>query len=87
MSRMVKACTPDAHMLRSMASTERSPTMATFAGSTFGAYPKMSVSSAGPLTDAARQRHAVDVAAGAAFGRVHVGVRVDPDQAQLLATA
>jgi hypothetical protein len=31
----------------------------------------------------AGQRHAVDVAAGAAGGRVHVGVRVQPDQADI----
>ena len=33
----------------------------------------------------AGQRHAVNVAARAALGRVHVGVRVEPDQADLFA--
>ncbi len=39
----------------------------------------------GTHSDAAGQRHAVNVAAGAGLRRVHVGVGVDPEQAHLLA--
>ena len=35
--------------------------------------------------DAAGERHTVDIAAGTALRRVHVGVRVDPDHAEFLA--
>ena len=41
----------------------------------------------GTLADAARQRHSMDVAARAALGRIHIGMRVDPDQAQPFAPA
>ena len=42
----------------------------------------IAASSAGSCAEQRRERHAVHVAAGRRLGRVHVAVRVDPDQAE-----
>ena len=82
MSRMVKARTPDSRTCGfSIGSTSRSPTITAFCGATFGLVAEQVRELGRPAPDDAGQRHAVDVAAGTGFRRVHVGVRVEPDQA------
>ena len=45
----------------------------------------MLVSSCRAVAKAARQRHSVDISARAAFGSVHIGVSIDPHEADRLA--
>ena len=56
-------------------------------GATFGEKPPMRDELGGLGTEERRERHAVDVAAARARRRVHVAVRVDPDEAERLALA
>ena len=53
--------------------------------STAGSSPPMRASSARLGAEQRRQRHAVHVAGLARLGRVHVAVRIDPDEPELLA--
>jgi hypothetical protein len=61
-------------MKRSAASTLRKPMMATFSGEFRWTVARQT-----------RQWHAMHIAAGAGFGCIHVGVRVDPYEADFLA--
>ena len=87
MSRMVKARTPESRTCGfsslvhvAQAHDDGVARRRPWAGSRTGP-----TSSGGPMPDDAGQRHAVHVAAGAGFRRVHVGVRVQPDQADAAA--
>ncbi len=82
MSFIVKTCTPDARILPfSFSSRLRMPTSTVCAGDTDGDDP-IDASSCRLLAEQGRQRHPVHVAGGGRLRRVHVAVRVHPDQAE-----
>ena len=88
MSFIVKTRTPEARTISfSRSSRLRMPISTVCSGCTFGENPPMRDSSAGSWPEQRRERHAVDVAAAARGGRVHVAVRVDPDEADPPAAA
>ena len=69
----------------SPSSTERMPIWRISSGRIAGASPPRWVSSRGPEAAQAGHRHAVDVARGRDLAGVEIGVRIEPQHAQLLA--
>ena len=85
MSFIVKTCTRDSRTRSfSLASRFRTPISTVCSGLTFGEKPPMHGQLRGLGPEQRRQRHPVHVAAGAAGRRVHVAVRVHPDEADRL---
>ena len=88
MSRMVNACTPDSRTcgLLHQIDVAQAHNHGIARAPPWDGSRQVRPAPADPCR-AAGQRHAVDVAAGAGIRRVHVGVRVEPDQADLLFAA
>ena len=81
MSFIVKTRTPESRTISfSRSSRLRMPMRTVFSGCTFGREPADARQLRRLLAEQRRERHAVHVAAAAARRRVHVAVRVDPDQ-------
>ena len=82
MSFMVKTWTPESRTATfSRSSRLRMPTSTVCAGTTFGEKLPILDSSDGLGPEKRGERHAVDVARQRRGGRVHVAVRVDPEEA------
>ena len=82
MSFIVKTCTRESRTATfSRSSRLRTPMSTVCAGSTFGEKPPMPRQLGRLGAEQRRERHAVDVAAQRRRRRVHVAVRVDPEQA------
>ena len=82
MSFIVNTCTPDSRTATfSRSSRLRMPTSTVCAGSTFGDKPPMCASSAGSGPSSAASGMPCTLPLERGRGRVHVAVRVDPEQA------